>query len=128
MNQHLRGAHFLVFFFAFVAGCVAHGAQGVAPREPINVSATVEKICAGCDTADLVNGGAVVWDVVTVRVTSPEALSGTMIAVRVLLEGDGVAQREKVYPLSSSIGFVATKAAIDARKVLLHLSDISAAN
>lgn len=128
MNQRLHGVHFLMFSFALLVGCAAYGAQEAMPREPVNVSGTVEKICAGCDTADLVNGGAVVWDVVIVRVTSPEVLSGTTITVRVLLEGDGVAQREKVYPLSSSIGFVATKAAIDARKVMLHLSDISAAN
>jgi len=103
MNKHLRGAHFLVFFFTLVTGCAAHSAQGAGPpRGPVNVFGKVEKICAGCDTAELVNGGAVVWDVVTVRVTSPEALSGTTIAVRVLLEGDGVAQRENVYRLSQA--------------------------
>jgi hypothetical protein len=111
-----------------LAGCAAvHGFQSAKHTESINVFGAVEKICAGCDIADFTNGGAVAWDVVTVRLISPEALSGTTIAVKVLLEGDGVAQR-KVYSPSSHITFVAAEAAIDARQVTLQLSDIKGAD
>ena len=118
--------YFLVAISVLLPGCaVVHGAQKVAPREAINVSGTVEKICTGCDTVDLVNGGAVTWDVITVRLTSPETLSGTELVVKVLIEGDGSTQR-KAYSPSSRIAFHTMKAAVDARRVMLHLSDMQA--
>jgi hypothetical protein len=114
----------ILFVFAIVIMCnVATGSEGVSRTVSIEVSGTVQKVCVECDTVDLVNGGVVAWDVVTVRLASPKSLSGVEIAVNVLLEDDGVAQRQLYIP-TSAISFVAPKTALDARRVMLHPSDI----
>jgi hypothetical protein len=117
------GARWLALFLVLLVGCATHVAHGATPSELINVSGTVEKICVECDTVDLVAGGAVTWDVVTVRITAPKDLAGTVVSVEVLVEGDGPA-RKKMYPLTGHISFQAARAAIDARRARLHLSDI----
>jgi len=71
----------------------------------------------------LTNGGYVLWDVLTVRVITPQAFSGAVISLEVLVEGNGIDQR-KSYPLSSNISFSAANAALVARRVMLHQSDI----
>lgn len=109
----------------FSLSSTTHASNSAASSGLISLSASVEKICVECDMVDLTNGGSLNWDVVTVRVTTPQDLFGTKISVRVLVEGDGSAQR-KTYPLAAHISFHATKAAIDAREVRLHLSDIKA--
>jgi len=83
----------------------------------------VEKICPECSEVLLTNGGYVLWDVLTVRVITPQAFSGSVISVEVLIEGNGTSQRKRYLP-SSSITFSATNAALVARRVVLQRSDI----
>ena len=118
---------YAVSFLAVLLGACSYGHEREA-TDAVNVSGVVEKICASCSTVDLVNGGTLSWDVVTVRVTSPEDTLGKMLVIEVLLNGDGAVQRKSVYPLSSSIEFAATRAAIDAREVKLQASDITTIN
>jgi len=116
-------SRFLAFLFFVLAGCSAQPTHVAALVESTKVTGTVEKICPECSEALLANGGFVLWDVLTVRVTGPEAFSGTVISVEVLVEGDGKEQR-KTYPSSSRITFDAAKAAIVVRRVMLNRSDI----
>jgi len=124
MNQRILSLT-ISLAIVLLTGCATHIAHSAEPPKRVDVAGTVDKICAGCDTADLVNGGAVVWDVVSVRITSPGALAGGgVISVKVLLEGDGIAQR-KIYQQSAHVAFSAAQAAIDARRVMLHVAEIT---
>jgi hypothetical protein len=91
--------------------------------ETFTIYGAVEALCAGCDIADLVGGGALEWDVLRVHITQPEPYAGTVISVEVLIEGDGSTQR-LTYSPGSSLQFTANMAALEAQRVLLHASDV----
>lgn len=69
----------------------------------------------------LTTGGGLLWDVLTVRVSSPEAYAGITVSVEVLVEG--TAQRSK-YTQGGLIAFSAATAGIEQHRIMLHASDI----
>jgi hypothetical protein len=64
------------------------------------------------------------WDVLTISVSSPEVYSGKRVLVEVLLEDN--AQRGK-YSKGSFITFSAAPLGMEQSKVMLHVSDIHGA-
>jgi hypothetical protein len=111
-----------VFISIALLGCSSAPSKHDAP--PIastNITGTVDKVCLECNEALIAGGGGSLWDVLTVRITSPEALSGTVISVEVLVKGS--AQRKR-YPQGSSVAFSATAAALEERRVMLYVEDL----
>ena len=103
----------------------ACAASQTPPSEAVDVTGIVENLCEGCVTADLINGGSLEWDVIAIRLATPESLSGTTISARILIEGDGAAQRS-IYRQSSRIVFSAATSALEEKKVMLHAADVKA--
>jgi hypothetical protein len=103
-------------------GCSAQSFHR-AVNTRVVITGTVEEICKGCDVFDLVNGGALVWDVLKVRIASPAHLSGKVVPVEVLLEGDASAQ-QSVYSIGNRITFSTSEGVVGSERVKFHASDI----
>ena len=129
MNS-MRGAHTVLN--AFITLALIHTnalAQALdSPRERVvQLSGEVQNICPSCNTADLVEGGAVAWDVVSLQITSPQRFAGKTISVEVLLEGSDFVEQRKSYLPASHIVFPAAESAVKIGRVMLHVADIASA-
>ena len=113
--------HLLLVTFVALSGCAPGSPQPDAPAATVTVVGTVEKVCLECAEALLTTGGGLVWDALTVRVSSPEAYAGSSISVEVLVSG--TAQRVR-YPQGRIIRFRAAEAGIEQHRVVLDAEDI----
>jgi hypothetical protein len=66
------------------------------------------------------------WDVPTVRINSPEAFSGIVVSVEVLLVDDDPAQR-LIYKEGNEIVFPVHESAMEGRTFMIPVSSISVA-
>jgi len=92
----------------------------------IKLSGTIEKVCLECSEALVVpaNGkgmGGLLWDVLTVRITSPQSMSGSVISVNVFLQDPS---QRKRYELGHTVSFPAATDAIKERRVMLNAQDL----
>lgn len=78
----------------------ACGSTATRPEPSIVVQATVTKACHGCEIMDVV-GSDLVFDIVSLRVDSPEAYAGKLLKVSVLVEQRD--QREWTYPVGAVV-------------------------
>ena len=122
-RRHRYAGSFLAALALSFATCAT---PQPASGKAVDVTGTVEKICESCDIADLINGNSLEWDVVAVRIVTPDDLSGTTVSLKVLVEDDGTVQRASYRP-TSRIAFSAAPAALAAKKVMLHAADVKAA-
>ena len=99
-----------------------------APVDLMRFSGIVERVCLECAEALLLSpnggpGGGLVWDVLTVRIASPESFLGKVVSVEVLVESP---EQSKRYPQNGAISFPAAVGAIEELRVMLHVEDLAA--
>jgi len=116
-------AALIAFVLVLFCGCTTRARTEAPSPETIEVTGVVEGVCVECDIADIVGGGNLAWDVLTVRLTSPQASANRQLKVEVRVEGDGVAQRS-AYSLSSTIRLQTTAAALNSDRLMLDASEI----
>jgi hypothetical protein len=117
-SQHLRR---LLVLVVALSGCTAAPTRHIAPTADVTVTGTIEEVCLACSEALLTTGGALLWDVLTVRVSAPDVYAGSSVSVEVLIAD--VAQRS-AYPEGRVITFSAAPEGMEQHRILLHASNI----
>ena len=104
-----------------LSGCAATSQPRLDQSALVHVTGKVQNVCLECSEALLTTGGGLLWDVLTIQVSSPEVYSGTSVSVEVLVEGT---TQRSAYPQGTTISFSAAPAGLAQHRILLHASDI----
>jgi hypothetical protein len=104
-----------------LSGCAAISQPHRDQSTLVHVIDRVQKVCLECSEALLTTGGGLLWDVLTVQVSSPEVYAGTSVSVEVLVEGT---PQRSAYSQGTTISFSADPAGLAQHRVLLHVIDI----
>ena len=110
-----------LFLMVLLSGCTATSPPRVGQSTLVHIIGSVQNVCLECSEALVTTGGGLLWDVLTVHVSSPEAYSGTSVSVEVLVEG---AAQRSAYSQGTTISFSAAPAGLEQHRVMLHASDI----
>lgn len=118
---------FLMFLLVALCGCTVRPRSVVIPEESVHLTGIVESVCKECKEAMILTdsgGSGLLWDVLTVRVTSPEAYSGVTVSVEVLLV-DPIATQRLTYQEGNEIRFSVYKSAVEGLSFMVPAGSIS---